>query len=596
MRPSFTDPVWNWFWEGAAAVLPLWEKGGDPRDVISGREMTRIGSPVWAGASIVGSAGAGWRLTSTPNLDAIIGTNTATVIVLLKPDLTASDAWGGVGGMEVGAGGSRFHMVRSSSTTTLQSNIDFETAPGGFLSVSGGLPDGEWTLAVLRYDGTTSELRSYDAISKVLRGADTEAETDVLASFSHFHLTERGGGESLAAQHSAAYVLHSAPPWSKIEELLADPFGPLRLARQFFGVLVVPAGIATEQNIAFAITALESLAVGLSTEQDLGLAVTVGEGVDVGLTTEQDVSQPVDAAEGVDVGLTTEQDVSLPVGAEEGVDVGLAAEQDLSQPIDVAEGVDVGLSTEQDIGFPVTAAGSIPVGLSTEQDIAQPVGVGESITIGLASEDDLALTITANRLYTTALATEQDLALLVDYARSAQVGLTTEQDIAQTITALESVLVGQSTETDVSLGVTLLVGGEVGLATEQDISQPVTVGEGVGVGLGTETDTAFPVTAAELVSVGVGTETDLALGVGLSKALELGLATEQDLAQAVAHARALTLGLATEIDVAFSMILIVTVLDPNIAHALARVYSVTAGTRQWSAHAVRREDDTDLER
>jgi hypothetical protein len=48
IRGDLCHPEWRWVWRGMRFLVPLWEGGGPPREVLSGIPATVVGTPGWA--------------------------------------------------------------------------------------------------------------------------------------------------------------------------------------------------------------------------------------------------------------------------------------------------------------------------------------------------------------------------------------------------------------------------------------------------------------------------------------------------------------------------------------------------------------------
>ena len=83
-------PEWWWYWRDALAVVPFWEKGGAPYDLVQKEFLGIAGSPIWSTSSIgvVGEADETGDVWSWPD-DGFLPTTRGTIaIVYEKTDAT----------------------------------------------------------------------------------------------------------------------------------------------------------------------------------------------------------------------------------------------------------------------------------------------------------------------------------------------------------------------------------------------------------------------------------------------------------------------------------------------------------------------------
>lgn len=195
-----------------------------PVDLVSKNSMVITGTP-----GIVGSPfGRAFRQTVDTNYSVLTagkfksaGLGDApggTILCLFKPDLTGSETFGGVFGFELVGGGSVFQMVRSGTTTTLRMD-----ATGATTTVTGGMPDGEWTLAICRLDGAGNvKLWSYDQWGS-LRGTGTDTGGSIATPF-NCHTTQRASGEGINADWILGLAWDHALEDLEIDAIVKNPW------------------------------------------------------------------------------------------------------------------------------------------------------------------------------------------------------------------------------------------------------------------------------------------------------------------------------------------------------------------------------------
>jgi hypothetical protein len=203
----------------------------------------------------------------------------------------------------------------------------------------------------------------------------------------------------------------------------------------------------------------------------------------IGLASETDLAQAITWKKTEQVAQASETDTARAITARKLYAIATAAETDLAQAVTFRFGVRVaiGQSLETDLAQAVTATFTTVIGQSAETDLAQALGTAKVEQIGLASETDLARALSALLTYAIGLASETDTAhqifakLVTDWGPPimvttlAGIEQVVETDTAQPV--IVTVAIGQATEIDTATLVRLREA--IDQATETDEAQAV---------------------------------------------------------------------------------------------------------------------------
>lgn len=220
------------------------------------------------------------------------------------------------------------------------------------------------------------------------------------------------------------------------------------------GGATVTVGLASETDVAQAISRAKRKAVGLASETDAAQAIGRVKRLAIGLAIESDVAQAVTARKAKTIGLASETDAAQAVARKKAKAVGLAAETDAAQAIAAKKAKAIGLAAETDAAQAITGVAGHAVSLATESDTAQAIGHAKRKAVGLAAETDAAQVIAAAKGRTLSPAAETDTAIALGHVKRRSLGLAIESDIALDIGRLKRKAITAATETDEALAIT----------------------------------------------------------------------------------------------------------------------------------------------
>jgi hypothetical protein len=194
-----------------------------------------------------------------------------------------------------------------------------------------------------------------------------------------------------------------------------------------------------------------------------------GQTIAVGQVTETDVAQPISwAPKNRFVNLATETDLAQAVTRRKTLAIGQASETDAAQPVVATKRKALGQTSETDLAQAVAHEKARALGQATETDLAQAVAVVSSnvVAVGQASETDLAQPVGRLKAKVLGQATETDSAQTVTPIAGTIVigiGQATETDAAQAVLWAPKIrIIGQAAEADSALAVTPIIVGAGG--------------------------------------------------------------------------------------------------------------------------------------
>jgi hypothetical protein len=247
--------------------------------------------------------------------------------------------------------------------------------------------------------------------------------------------------------------------------------------------------------------------MGVQEEGDVSPAADIERTNIIGFTHEKTSVGPTV----VPTGLSTSAESAFAVDKDKVKDVGLSTESDSAFNVFAGGlGGEVGLPVEVDSAFAVTRAGFTDVGLSTEADSSLAVTPRHEISASRVQGTDTAFPIAIGRAFLGAINTETDSALTVSSDKAPNLPIVVESDEAQKVFSGNEVFVGLSESIEQAFIVVPFAAGTVGLNIEIDVASSVQAKKDYAVlGQTSESDSAFSVTVSQVtVPQDLGWEAD----------------------------------------------------------------------------------------
>lgn len=234
-EPRMASPEWDWFWKNQVKVLPLWERGGAPFDLVIGNQETLVGSPAWQ-PTVDGIGVYSNGTNSGLDLgDVQLGTNWTMIWVGIPASVgTATSAsvfaFDDFGETDISSGRDTIHMKQTGTGSAANTSgiIEVNVGGTGALYKDFGLTAGVVNILGIRRAGSTVTV----FLNGVNKGSFTVGSATGLRTYQFgrigCHRYSGSNQEFAETDHLLFGVFDRA--WSDEEFALHanDPYGPFR--------------------------------------------------------------------------------------------------------------------------------------------------------------------------------------------------------------------------------------------------------------------------------------------------------------------------------------------------------------------------------